>query len=345
MSTIKKIAQHAKLSIGTVDRVLHERGNVSKDAEARVLKAIEELNYKPNFFARQLKLARTRVFGIIMPEFMQDSGYWFMPAQGIDLAKNELEQHRIEVQYFHYDRYDEKSFVSCCERALQNQLDGYLVAPALPDIARRFSENLPEHIPCVYFDSSVPNSQCLCSIVQDSYTSGLLAGRLMHLLTENESSVAVIRCHEKDYHIQQRVSGFIDFYAEQRLAKPQLVNRMNCDSHSDLYDFFKGFLNDKAELQGLFVTDAATYCAAKALEELKPGRKIYLIGYDLLPENIHHLKNGTIDFLISQKSKQQGYQGLYALFRHTVLKEKVSSTIMMPIDIITRENVAYRQHD
>ena len=73
MSTIKSIAERAGVSIGTVDRVIHNRGHVSQEAEMRVKQAIEELNYIPNFFARQLKLSKTFRFGILMPKLSQDS--------------------------------------------------------------------------------------------------------------------------------------------------------------------------------------------------------------------------------------------------------------------------------
>ena len=47
MATIKQIAKLAGVSIGTVDRVLHERGGLDPNTKARVQAAIEELGYVP----------------------------------------------------------------------------------------------------------------------------------------------------------------------------------------------------------------------------------------------------------------------------------------------------------
>ncbi len=345
MSTIKEIAEHARVSIGTVDRVLHKRGNVSAEARERVLKAIEKLDYKPNIFARQLKLARPHVFGVIMPRFEQDSGYWVIPARGIDQAEQELAGHRVSVRYFHYNRYNRNSFSRCCEKALAEELNGYLMAPALPEVAREFEEALPQNTPCVYFDSTVPESRGLCSIVQDSYASGVLAGRLMHLLTGTRGLVAVMQGHTGDYHIQQRLSGFTDYYRREKLNSPLLIDPSRNDDHADRQNVIMNIIREHPGLKGLFISDAATYCAARALEALGEAGNIHIIGYDLLPENIQYLQQGTIDFLISQQSKQQGYQGIYSLFRYVVLKEQLPETVMMPIDIITRENVQYYQTD
>ena len=51
---IKDIAERAGVSVGTVDRVLHNRPNVSKVALEKVNKALEEMDYKPNVYASAL---------------------------------------------------------------------------------------------------------------------------------------------------------------------------------------------------------------------------------------------------------------------------------------------------
>jgi LacI family transcriptional regulator len=45
---IKDIAERANVSVGTVDRVLHNRGEVAQETRDLINKIIEELEYKPN---------------------------------------------------------------------------------------------------------------------------------------------------------------------------------------------------------------------------------------------------------------------------------------------------------
>ena len=49
--TIKDIARMAGVSAGTVDRVLHNRGDVSPQSKAKVQKVLDEIHYQPNVFA------------------------------------------------------------------------------------------------------------------------------------------------------------------------------------------------------------------------------------------------------------------------------------------------------
>ena len=49
--TIKDIARMAGVSAGTVDRVLHNRGDVSAASLEKVRKVLDEISYQPNMFA------------------------------------------------------------------------------------------------------------------------------------------------------------------------------------------------------------------------------------------------------------------------------------------------------
>lgn len=66
--TIKEVAERARVSISTVSRVLTGNAPVSAKRRARVIAAIEELGYRPNALARGLRMRRTAVIGLIIPD-------------------------------------------------------------------------------------------------------------------------------------------------------------------------------------------------------------------------------------------------------------------------------------
>lgn len=67
MPTIKDIAQYAGVSHGTVSNVLNNRGNVSVEKMNLVNKAIEELGYKVNLQAKNLRQGKTNQIAVIIP--------------------------------------------------------------------------------------------------------------------------------------------------------------------------------------------------------------------------------------------------------------------------------------
>jgi len=72
---IKDIAERAGVSVGTVDRVLHERPNVSKAAREKVEKALEEMDYRPNMYASALAYNKDYRFFLVIPSH-ENEAYW-----------------------------------------------------------------------------------------------------------------------------------------------------------------------------------------------------------------------------------------------------------------------------
>ena len=68
MPSIKKVAEIAGVSVGTVSHVITGSVNVSEPLRLKVQAAIRELNYHPNHVARSLKTSKTRTLGIIVPD-------------------------------------------------------------------------------------------------------------------------------------------------------------------------------------------------------------------------------------------------------------------------------------
>ena len=343
MTTIKEIARRANVSIGTVDRVLHNRGRVSKETQEKVRRIIEQLDYKPNIFARNLKLAKTFTFGIIMPNPSQDSKYWELPIKGITKAQNELSAHKVQVTYFHYDKYSESSFKRAISAAEEAELDGLLLAPVVSQVFDEFIREIPEDLPYVFFDSFVPNSNYVSYIGQDAFQSGALAARLMQILVKKDAMVAVIKFLPRDYHIDDRANGFQSFLRDNSNISTKTYEVDISGSIEYCQKVIEDIVDTNPGLCGIFVTNANTHPIAKCIKDRSLDGKIHIIGYDLVEENIKYLKEGVIDFLISQMSERQGYEGLYALYRHVVLKEPVNKRMMMQLDIITKENVDYYQ--
>lgn len=67
MATLKDVAKEAGLSVGTVSRVLNNRGYISDETRESVYTAMKKLDYQPNEMARSLSKQKTNTIGLIMP--------------------------------------------------------------------------------------------------------------------------------------------------------------------------------------------------------------------------------------------------------------------------------------
>jgi LacI family transcriptional regulator len=68
MATIKDVARHAGVSVGTVSRVISKTAEVKQPLRERVEAAIQDLGYRPNLAARALRTKRIESIGLVVPD-------------------------------------------------------------------------------------------------------------------------------------------------------------------------------------------------------------------------------------------------------------------------------------
>ncbi len=342
MITIKEIARRAGVSIGTVDRVLHKRGRVSDETARTIESIVGQSGYQTNIFARTLSYSRSYRLGVIMPRPNQDSGYWELPLAGAQKAAGEIAAYGVQTRFFFYDRFSVDSFKKAQGDVAGFKPDGLLAALVIPILAEEFLAQTAPRISVVLFDSDFPLSNRLSYIGQDSFQSGLLSGKLVHLLLAGKGGVAIIQPRLDDFHLSQRRDGFLHYFTTVRHRCSFEVCEMT--STHDRAAYWRAIQRASKRLSGLagiFVTDASAHIAAAYLEHYRLEGKVGLVGHDMIEPNAQYLRNGTIGFLISQKPEVQGYEGLFDLYRGIVLRKQMPKKRLAPLEIFTKENANF----
>lgn len=342
---IKDIAEKAQVSTGTVDRVIHNRGRVAKEVKQKVLQIIEELDYKPNLIARTLKSNRSYQLAALIPDPHTDA-YWQGPQSGIQKAEAELGQYGVSVEPFIFDPYSVDSFLQQAQALTRRHPDGIILAPIFHrEVLPFFSQWQQQHIPYVLFNTQIPQAAPLSYIGQDSYQSGLLAANLLHYCLPGPATVLVAHIGEdipNSAHLIEKEKGFRHYFKKHHLQHHYRVVQQvfNNPTGGSLSRRLPELQAQYPDLQGIFVTNSKAHELAFYLEAQQIP-DIRLVGYDLLPPNLHYLQNGTIRFLINQNPIGQGYWGIHQLSDHLVFKKDIQPVKYLPLDIITRENLGY----
>ena len=81
--TVKEIAKKANVSIATVSRALNNDEKVKEDTRKLILSVAEELNYKPNIFARNFVKKKSNIIGLILPDISDE--FFSEIIRGVDL--------------------------------------------------------------------------------------------------------------------------------------------------------------------------------------------------------------------------------------------------------------------
>jgi LacI family transcriptional regulator len=338
MVTVREIAKRAGVSLGTVDRVLHDRGRVSPETAARVKAAVEELGFTPNFFARNLSASLEYRIGVLMPDPEQDSGYWKAPLSGIERAAADLRGYGFAFDTAFFDRYDETSFSRAFARLVSTGVDGILMAPVIERAALAALDSLSSgKTPAVVcFDTGAWHPAVKCRIGQDSARSGALAAHLMRLSRSGSGPVGVIRPETDNKHIASRVKGFRSALAEYGIETAERTRPARTDAAS-MEESLRGLMRDRPGLSGILIADSTTHLAARVLSSVKP-RAFPLLGYDFLEEDLPFLESGEIEFLIAQSPAEQGRMAVRKLFEILVHGAMAEPDLLLPLTVVTKEN-------
>lgn len=345
--TIKDIAEKAGVSVGTVDRVLHHRSNVSQEAKEKVARAMDGLDYHPNAYASALAYNKSYSFVLLMPNHDSEA-YWEEIEQGVRKAADSLRDFNTAVRILYYERFDSGSFLRQAEECLNGQPDGVVIVPASFDTTRKFTEKLhSKAVPFVLLDSNMPDLKPLSFWGQDSFCSGLFAGRMLMLLAWGEKELMLFK-RVKDGHVtskqqENRELGFKHFmhdrYPHVKISELQIPYNGTRETTDPLLDAF--FMRHPGIHHCITFNSKAHIVGDYLLR--RNNRDIQIMGYDMVDKNAECLRRGSISFIIAQHGYQQGYGCIDTLFRAIVLKKKVRPVNYMPIELLAKENVDFYQ--
>lgn len=346
--TVKEIARLAEVSIGTVDRVLHDRAGVSAKTKEKIRGIIASLGYEPDLLARHLSLKKNYAFRVIMPRSGQDSGYWDLCLQGIRRAELDLARYRCVVRVDEFDRYDEPAYRKLLAGVVEEPCDGLLIAPAMPEalgkaLALLGKGNAAGPTPYVFFDGDLEGASPLAVVAQDPFRGGYLAGRVMSLLAPGSGRLVALSAHAEDRHIVRRIDGFRSFFGDHGPARRvDVVECPGLDRSSSGKDVLESCFGDVADIGGILVANSSGHLVGDwlAARGLKPG--LALVSWDAVPDNVRALRDGSLDCLVSQRPAEQAREALELLFRAVVLGNGSLASHLpaeIPLELFFKENI------
>ena len=346
---IKDVALKAGVSTGTVDRVIHKRGNVKKDVRERVEQVMSELGYKRNFIASTLAYNRKLRISVLI--YNHNDPYWIQIKEGIERAQQATSHYGVQIEIHHADQSDPTVFTKVAHQILLKRPDAILFAPVFIKEASAFLKECHAlSIPTVLINTEMDDSGALCYVGQNSYQSGRVAGRILHLGIHEDATALLLNLDDTDGQDAQQPSrkeqGFRDYFDENHACHIQVVSRnfAKYDDRVELKRFLREIFAQYPNLAGIFVTNSRSYKLAESLSELNRD-DVLLVGFDLIKENLHQLRSNRINFLINQNPVLQGYLGIMNIVNHILLKQDVVALQYLPLDIVVIENCDYYEHN
>ncbi|MBP0903966.1 substrate-binding domain-containing protein [Mariniflexile gromovii] len=345
MVRIKDIAIEANVSEGTVDRVLHNRGGVSKKTEEKIKKILERRNFSINPVASALAMKNNHNLAVLIPEYNKTDSFWKLPYLGLLKGSEEVKNIGVNVTYFKFNQYSPESYVETFNNLIKTKPKAVVLVPMFIKETHLIVRELKKtETAYVFLNVDIEGVEGSVYVGQDSYMSGYIAGKLMKLSLPDGSGCGILKTSTStgdNQAIAKRIQGFKDYYEGSPIES--VLYELKVQSFGDRMNLASSvhqFLEEFPSIKGLFVPSSRISAVVDVLSE-EQKKYLKLIGFDNTPENVACLKNNTVLFLISQKPFDQGYEAVRIVSNYLVKNKVLNDKLYLPIDILTKENVDY----
>ena len=340
---IKDIAKKAGVSAGTVDRVLHNRGEVKAATRDLILKIAKELDYKPNVAAQLLKAPAEYRIAVLLPKSANKNSFWKNHPVGIQNAISNSAPFHVKADFYEFILPDGLDFQKQTEELIASRPHGVILAPLHREESIKFCKRLDDlKIPYVFIDTNLDDANCLSYIGEDAIKSGRIAASLVDAITPVDKDILIVNIAKSlvnTQHLNSRNQGFMSYFIE--CGKNEGL-KISVDIASDDEIVVREKLDNVFEINknigAILVSGSRTFVVANYLKNAHLNK--VLVGYESIDENIEYLKTSVIDFLVSQRPIEQSERALHILVDTLINKTIQKRIYLQPIDIVNKESLS-----
>jgi DNA-binding LacI/PurR family transcriptional regulator len=278
--TVRDVAREAGVSYQTVSRVINNDAHVSSQTRSRVLKAINELGFRPNRAAQILQTERSHTIEVVM----------FYA--GFNLFLYEMARTSQNLGYhFLISAITEKEFAKTLESASSRFIDGLIIVPMAP-MAENYETlmALTDGIPFVQIGAKLGAN--LPSVIYDQAQGARLATQ--HLIDLGHRRIAEISGPLRNHDGNDRHMSWLATLHDSGLQPGLSVE--GDFSLTGGYQAMMRLLDSGEPFSAVFVgNDSMAIGAHTALRErgLRVPDDVSLVGFDDIPESAHFVPGLT----------------------------------------------------
>ncbi|MDO5337532.1 MAG: LacI family DNA-binding transcriptional regulator [Eubacteriales bacterium] len=324
MATLKDVAKTAGVTVGTVSRVLNNRGYISDKTRKRVYEVMDELNYQPNEMARFLSKQTSNTIGVIVPHVVHP--YFAKLISNLELAAYNS---KYKILLFNSKGKDEKE-EECIEMCKSNRVAGVILCTG------SFQTEKFQHLGCPlitierFLDNGTAGIEC------DNYHGGKIAAQC--LIEQGCRNLLYIGgVSSLPMPADQRKTGFKNTCDKSEISHVEIETRQAIYDDMNYYSVIEDMLTKYPDTDGVFAS--SDVIAAQVIQVCRqrgidvPG-KMKVVGFD--DENIASLTTPGIT-TIRQPVKEMAEMAI-AMLTQINEGKMVPARTVFPVTLRKRES-------
>lgn len=330
MATIKEVAIASGVSTSTVSRILASDTWGKEETRKKVLEAIQELQYKPNVLARQLRMQETKTIIVIIPDL--SNTIFHEIAMGIE-AEADANGYHVLIA----DTKGQASLENYYLNAIQQrEYDGIISMSA--NVTRKLLEQIAGEYPLVMALQSIQNSP-IPTVGIDNFAAASAA--MKHLIRLGHKKIAHITSSSDTCVYKERLDAYRAELAKNEIAvDPQLI-RSGTATMRGGFEMTDQLISSGKAFTAIFAAgDTMALGAISALRQrgIRVPEDVAVVGFDDLEISTYYNPPLTTIRQPKYMIGQYAFRKLLAIMK----EESVSNpTDILPYELIIRESCGH----
>lgn len=328
--TIHDIARELKISASTVSRALNDNPRISMKTKEKIKAVANELGYRPNTLASNLRNKKSNTIGIVVPlinrhffssvisgveDVAFKAGYNVVISQSNDLAAKEI---------------------SIVQSMFANRVDGLIISIAMQtdtfDHLKLFSK---KHIPLVFFDRTVPEIDT-DKIVVDDFNGAFKVTQ--HLIDQGYKRIAHLGGPQNLMTYKLRKKGYLEALAKNNIAVDESLILTSTLTSSDGVPAIKQLMSLPRPPDAIFCGNDTTALSTMIYlrdNGIRIPEDFGIVGFSNEP--FSKVVSPSIS-TIAQPGFEMGQKAADLIIKKIENREKTYHNIVLPMEMIVRES-------
>ncbi len=337
-TTIHDIAKKLNISASTVSRALNDNPLISLPTREKIKKVADEMGYRPNILAANLRTKRTNTIGVIVP--LINRHFFSSVISGIEyIAYNQ--GFTVSISQSN-DSFDKE--IKIANTMFNNRVDGVIISIGMETTSfghlKQFTEN---KIPLVFFDRVVDEIHTH-KIIVDDFGGGYKVTQ--HLIEQGAKTIAHVGGPLNLNIYKNRRNGYIQSLIDAGFEVNESLIIHNSLRKEEGVEAIKKLLESNKKIDAIFCANDTTALSAIIYLKnmgIKIPDEIKIIGFSNEPSSeVVTPSISTVrqpGFLMGQKAAELIIQQITG----EKLMEEIE-TITLPTELIIRESSAGKSH-
>ena len=339
MVKISDIAKALGVSIGTVDRALHDRPRIDPSTRERVLEAARSMGYQVNLAASVLATKRRFRISINLPD--ETKHFYDEIRAGIKAEYQTYAKTAIMLEYRSFPRLGVGE-VEAFEEACQSNVHGIISVFSHPaQMKSRLQKARESGIQVVAVVTGAPESEQIPSVSIDPRMSGALAAGIMGEVVKQIGKVAIETGDLHAWEHREKIEAFTQALQQNFPLLEALPVTETHEKHEEAHKKTTALLARHKDLVGYYVSTVNSMPVIRALKSRNLLGKIALITTDVFPQMIPHIRSGNITATLYQRPRVQGELALRTMYAMLCQGKDSLRGVMLQPHVLMRTNIEY----